>query len=175
MCASANDSDAEKQRDDLIFDLIKRRYDGEIERINNLDNKAGNLIGLTGVIAGFLLGASTLTASTLSRNAILSIIYFIGIGILLVSIGLALWSVRVRKWAAVPDVATLLEKYTNLSYSEVLQSNAGEMKKAVEKAEIQNEQKAKLIGLSWYLLISGLTLVFIFLLISTLSAGANKT
>jgi uncharacterized membrane protein YqjE len=49
------------------------------------------------------------------------------------------------------------------------------MKKAVEKAEIQNEQKAKLIGLSWYLLISGLTLVFIFLLISTLSAGANKT
>ncbi len=64
-------------------------------------------------------------------------------------------------------------KYTSLPYSEVLQRNAGEMRKAVERAEVQNEQKAKLIELSWYLLISGLALVFIFLLLSTFLAGAN--
>jgi hypothetical protein len=54
MPASAKGSDEEKQRDDLIFNLIKRRYDGEVEKINNLDNKAGSLIGLTGGGFGFL-------------------------------------------------------------------------------------------------------------------------
>jgi hypothetical protein len=91
MSASEKGSDEERQRDDLIFDLIKRRYDGEIEKSNNLDNKAGSLIGLTGVIIGFLLGASTLTTSTLLLNSILSIVYFVDIGILLTSIGFALW------------------------------------------------------------------------------------
>jgi hypothetical protein len=174
MCAVAKGSDEEKQRDDLIFDLIKRRYDGEVEKINNLDNKAGSLIGLTGVIIGFLLGASTIAPSKFLMDNILSIAYFVGIGILLTSIGFALWSVRIRKWTMVPDVAVLLRKYTNSLYSDVLQRNAVEMAKAVEKAEVQNEQKAKLIEISWYLLISGLTLVFIFLVTSTFIGGTTE-
>lgn len=165
----------EKERDDLIFDLIRARYETEQEAITNLDNKAGNLIGLTGVVVGFLLGTSAIQISSLLMNPALSIVYFIGVGVLLLSIFWALYSVKIRKWSVVPDVRTLIQKYTTLPYSVVLRRNAGELVKAVEKAEQQNKEKARLINLSWTFLIAGLSIVFIFyVLVVTLGAIISR-
>ena len=49
------------------------------------------------------------------------------------------------------NVQTLIDDYTLLPYSEILQKNAGEMAKAVVNSEQKNNNKRKLIEGSWYL------------------------
>lgn len=156
-------------RDNLIFELIKRRYDSEIARTNNLDGKANNLIGFTTIVVGLLLGAGSFNISTLASANNLLVFYFVGIGALLLTVGLSLTAHKVRSWIVVPNVQTLIGKYATKEYSEVLQRNAGEMAKAVVYSEINNNNKARLIGWSWYSLISGLSVMFIFMLVYTLS------
>ncbi|HZD35823.1 MAG TPA: hypothetical protein VE130_11525 [Nitrososphaeraceae archaeon] len=156
-------------RDELIFELIKKRYDNEWQRITNLDNKASNLVGYVSLVAGLLLGSATFTlSSSLVCKPILSSAYFIGIAVLLSSIVSALLASRVRKWPNVPNVQVLLDSYTTLPYDEVLKSNAATMASAIEKIELQNNRKASLINWSWYFLISGLTLVLSFVILYTL-------
>lgn len=40
-----SDKNDDIKRDEFIFELIRKRMDNEIERSNNLDNKANNIIG----------------------------------------------------------------------------------------------------------------------------------
>jgi hypothetical protein len=164
MSESNSEEKIDIKRDDLIFDLIKRRFDSEIERRNNLDGKASNLIGFISIVVGLLLSTGTIEIATLKLELSLLVFYFVGIGLLLISIGLALCSFRVRSWIVVPNVQTLINKYTNVDFGEVLKRIAGEMAKAVIYSEKQNDDKAKLIEWSWYLLISGLTVMFIFII-----------
>jgi hypothetical protein len=75
------------QRDILIFELIKGRPDNEWRRINDLDSKANNLVGFVSVVISLLLGATAFKlSSALKCNIDLSILYFIGIGLLLAQI-----------------------------------------------------------------------------------------
>lgn len=155
----------ERNRDDLIFQLISQRLNGEGARSNGLDNKAGNLIGFTSVVIGLLLGSITLKFTILVENPILSFPYFLGIGVLLLSICFSLMVIKVRSWTVVPNVKYLLKNYTTVPYSEVLRRNAGTMADAVEKAESHNANKARYIEFSWYSLLSGLILVFVFMIL----------
>jgi hypothetical protein len=162
-----NNENTDRERDNLIFELIKRRFDGEGERTNSLDGKAGNLVGFISVVVGLFLGGGSLlsggnisNSSALFSNHLLASLYFIGVGSLLLSIGSALCALRVRKWITVPNVNTLISDYVTLPCSEVLRRNAGEMAKAVSKTEEQNNSKAKFIEWSWYLLIAGLSIMF---------------
>ncbi len=164
-----NSCNKDAERDKLIFDLVTRRLDSEWQRINDLDTKATNLIGFISVVVGLLLGAGTFKLSTLSQNTPLSVVYFIGVGLLLVSIGLALGGFKVRKWHDVPNTRYLIDNYTSLPYDEVLKRNAGEMANVVTEMEITNNKKARLINTSWYLLISGLSVVFIFIILFILT------
>jgi len=68
----------------------------------------------------------------------LALLYFLGIGSLLASIVSSLFALRIRKWIMVPHVKTLISDYVMLPYSEVLQTNAGEMAKAVLKSAFVN-------------------------------------
>ena len=53
----------------LIFDLIKRRFGGEIYRANELDSKAGNMAGFVSVVIGLLLGGNSCSLkSNYSKN-----------------------------------------------------------------------------------------------------------
>ena len=69
----------------------------------------------------------------------------------------------------VPNVQTLIDKYTNIEYEEILRRTAGEMKKAVLSLEKNNNEKAKFITLSWYSLICGLSILFIFIIVFFMS------
>jgi hypothetical protein len=167
-----NPSLDDSKRDLLIFELIKRRLDNEWRRINDLDSKANNLVGFVSVVISLLLGAATFKlSSTLVCKTNLSILYFLGISILLTSIIFALTGSKVRRWSDVPDVQYLIENYTNLPYDDVLKRNAGEMANAVVQIEKQNNHKARLIKWSWYMLIIGLATVLLFMVIFT-SIGA---
>lgn len=162
-------NEQEEKRNELIFDLVKKRFDSERERARDLDGKANNLIGFISIVVGLLLGgAGTFKFALPLPNLPLSILYFIGVGILLASIGFALAAFKIRNWIVVPNMRTLITKYVTAPYEEVLKRNAGEMAKAVINSEIQNDTKAKLIEWSWYLLISGLSMVFIFVFAYTM-------
>jgi len=102
------------KRDTLLFDVIKRRYDAEWDKIAGLDSKANNFIGFISVVTGLLLGSSTFTYSKLLSYPSLTVLYFFGTGLLLVSIGFALSAIKIRRWHAVPNVETLLNKYTSM-------------------------------------------------------------
>jgi hypothetical protein len=168
----------DQKRDELIFELIKRRFDYEFTRTNNLDGKAHNSVGYVGAIVALLLGTGSLLTGAeafkypIQHSSPTLIIYFVGIATLLISIGLALGALKVRKWAMAPDVEVLIKKYTVLPYSEVLKRNAGEMAKVVNDTKTLNHYKAKLIDISWYFLISGLLIVLISASISHIS-GSN--
>jgi hypothetical protein len=138
-----------------------------------LDGKAGNLIGFVSVVVSVLLGSALFELRALSFSHPVSILYFIGIGILLLSIGLALGGFRVKRWTEVPNVNTILkEDYINAPYLDVLQKSATAMAEAVKDAERQNNQKAKLIDRSWYFLIAGLTLAVLFIILF-IASGAE--
>jgi hypothetical protein len=99
---SASNGDNEK-RDSLIFELIKRRFDSEGERTNNLDGKAGNLVGFVSVLVGLLLGAGSLLSggeilksSILLSSHVLTLPYFVGVASLLTSIGCALIALKIH-------------------------------------------------------------------------------
>lgn len=130
------------------------------------------MVGFVSILTGLLLGSGSILLGGeinkihLDLKDFDSVLYFFGIGLLLISIGLSLFALRVRKWIVVPNVTTLIEHYTDLSYNEVLRRNAGEMAKSVTDTEKQNNTKAKLIELSWMFLISGLVITFISNIIS---------
>jgi hypothetical protein len=158
---------SELQRDLLIYELIKRRLENERQRINDLDAKANNLVGFVSVVISILLGSALFELRSLSSNLAVSILFFVGMGGLLLSIVLALAGFRIRRWRDVPEVQYLIEKYTTLPHEEVLKRNAGEMANAVKHAEVQNNRKAQLISWSWYFLIVGLSLVVLFIVLLT--------
>jgi Na+/phosphate symporter len=158
MSTQDDKSEDNDKRDELIFDLVKRRLDGESTRLSNLDSKATNLIGFISVVVGLLLGGSAFAPAGISNQA-LSVPYFVGISLLITSIILALLATKVMKWIAIPDVEYLRQEYTKLAYGEVLRRNAGEMINAVMDAEKKNNKKAQLIGWSWYCLVGGLIIV----------------
>src|SRR5690348_5110045 len=97
------------KRDNLIFDLIQKRLDDEIQRTNNLDTKAGNLVGFVSVLVGLLLGAGSLLSgaeifksSALLSNHTFAPIYFVGVAFLLISIGSSLYALKARRWMIIP-------------------------------------------------------------------------
>lgn len=165
--SNAEEKRLNEKRDELIFDLIKRRFDGEIDRANKLDSKAGSMVGFVSVVVGLTLGGGSALSGgelfkdlSLLSNQYATILYFCGVTILLISIGCALVALKVRKWTVVPNVDTLIEKYTMLDYSEVLMRNAGEMRHSINNSEKKNKNKAFFIDLSWYALLLGLVLIF---------------
>jgi hypothetical protein len=170
--SSAATSASELKRDQLIFELVKRRLDNERHRINDLDGKANNLVGFVSVVISVLLGSALFELRFLSLSPAISILYFLGIGVLLLSIGFALGGFRIRKWEDVPEVLYLLDEYTNRPYEEILTTSSVEMAKAVKHAEEQNNHKAQLISWSWYFLIAGLSLLVLFIVLLT-ATGAD--
>lgn len=164
---SDNPGNDEKERDMMIFDLIKRRYDSELQTINDLDSKAGNLIGFVSVTIGLLVGVGTLNLIDKLSKFEYFIIYILGIVILLVSIIFSMYAIKIRKWAIAPEVQYLRFKYYSQPLRTVIRANAAVMAEAIKTIEKQNGSKAILINYSWYLLIAGLSMVLIFVIVFT--------
>ncbi len=154
------------KRDELVFTLIKDRFDKELNRTNNLDNKASNLISFISISTSILLGTGAFSISSLAQNSInvinyVTVGYIIGTASLILSIFFGLLAFKVRRWSIVPNVKHLIEEYTKKDkpYDEVLKINAGEMAKSIEEMELQNNDKANHIHYSWLSFIIGLAIV----------------
>jgi len=159
--------DDERSRDEVVFDLIKRRYDSELTRINDLDAKGHNLIGYVSVIVGLLVGVGTFQILGKLSSPEYYIPYFLGIFLLLSSLIVALTAVKITSWMTVPDVKRLRDEYlkSNYLYGTVISRVMGTMTDAVVEMEDKSDVKARRINWSWYILIAGLVSVVSYVVI----------
>jgi hypothetical protein len=161
--------DDERRRDEVVFDLIKRRYDSELARTDKLEGKGHNLIGYVSVVVGLLVGVGTFQILGKLTRPEYYIPYFLGIFLLLCSLIVALTAVKITQWNAVRDVKRLKEEYLKPKYlyETVISKMTGAMADAVKKMEEKNKTKAVRIEWSWYILVAGLVSVVAYVVIFT--------
>src|SRR5688572_27343959 len=125
----------DEKRDELIFDLIKRRYDSELTRLAALDSKAGGLIGFVSIVIGLLVAVGTIELPGQLSRFEYSLLYFAGTGFMLLSIILSLYAIKIRKWNFAPNVFALGRKYFDIPYRLALRKNAIAMVQATVRIE----------------------------------------
>ena len=168
--SSDNDNDNDNaKKEELLFDLVKRRYDSELERIRDLDDKAGNLIGYVTVVTGLLIGLGTLDILDKLARAEYFVPYFAGIILLLLSLVLSLVALKVSKWTVSPDIDTIhsILRDSAYKYRTVIRQGIMRMGEVVLEIEKKNNEKARIIAWSWYCLIAGLVGIFLYVIIFT--------
>ena len=85
-----NRSDIEDKRK-LLLDLVRKRYDIELQSSKDLDNKAGNLIGYVTIVTSIIVGLGASSILGKLSEPVYSIPYLVGIASLLFSIILSLF------------------------------------------------------------------------------------
>jgi len=156
----------DEKRDNLLFDLVEKTFDRQWQRISDLDSKAANQIGFTGVIIGFVLGDASLLQAKVAGSGLLLESFIAAILALLTSFSLGITGFMVRKWKVVPDPIALIRGYADGSYERMIMALSGEMAKAEQQIRLGNDAKARQIRCSSYFMLAGLILAFIFVLLS---------
>jgi hypothetical protein len=162
-------SDDETKKEEILFDLVKRRYDSEWDRIRDLDDKAGNLIGYVTIVTGLLIGLGTFDILDKLSKPEYYVPYFGGIFLLILSVVFSLLALKVSKWSASPDIDTIqsMLKDSEYEYTTILRQGIIRIGEVVLEIEKKNDRKANIIGLSWYCLIAGLIGTFVYVIIFT--------
>ena len=158
-------------RDDLILDLIKRRYDSELQRINDLDSKANNMTGYVSIVISLLIGTGTFGVFGKLSISIYYIPYIIGIILLAVSFLFSLSAIAIRNYNFVPNPQFLIDNYLTRKSRFVTRKVMATMSSAISEIGEQNEDKALKITFGWGFLIAGLIAIMIFALIIALSSN----
>lgn len=165
----------DEDRDDLIFELIKKRYDDEWERARAIDSKAGSFIGFVSIAVSFLLGTSSLGFFDSENLSPELVGFFIaGIGIMIFSIAKALIAWKVHEWNEVPNTATLISNYHSESYEKIITDIGGTMNNELSTMTPKINSKAKHLKGAWCLLIIGLGFVFVFISASLIINLGNQ-
>lgn len=159
----------EKERDELMFDLVKGRYDGEISRWDSLDSKAGSLIGFFSIVTSLTLAAGSFNLQAVLSDITNLVIFFGGIAMLLLSILFSLLCFSLRNVIFVPNTEKLLSKYNNKTYRETLTQVMKRMSNAVVKLVETNNQKAMWLRYSWIMFVIALGYLFIAFIMYTLT------
>ena len=155
----------EERRDELLFELVKFRFEQEWARVKDLDDKSSNLVGFVSIATSFLLGIGTVTFTSLQKlSGLLFLIFFVGMGLLIISIFFGMMALKVRKWDLVPDPLVLLSKYKESSFLATIRRTGGEMVKVTNEIVVKSNSKAAHIDHAWYTLVGGLIAVFIFVI-----------
>jgi hypothetical protein len=166
---SASEQDEDTRKDELIFELGKRRYDHELQRTKDLDDKAAGLIGYVTIVTGLLVGLGTFGILEKLSKPEYYIPYFGGIGLLLFSIISSLMSIRLTKWDVVPKFEDLQSVINNQDYKyrTIMRRIFLAMSDAVNNNRKNNNEKVKWTKISWFCLIGGLVLVLVYVIIFT--------
>jgi hypothetical protein len=154
-------------KEETLLELVKRRYDAEWQRIKDLDNKAGNLIGFSSIITGLTVGVGTFGLCGKLLEPAELFFYFLGVSSLLASVFITLIATRVSEWETAPltDWIENVLINTGFDYEFVLSQNIIRMGRVVKKLETRCNSKAKIIQLSSIALCIGLVSLSIYVAI----------
>ncbi|MGH9913445.1 MAG: hypothetical protein ACRD5E_08405 [Nitrososphaeraceae archaeon] len=150
-----------QNRDLIIYELIKNRFSEDKDGFKKLDGEARSLFSSILVALGFLLAGGTVDF-LVGQSPASYLLYFVGISLLIISIIFDFLSMQFKSWITVPDVNTLLSKYTEVSSETLYKKMGATMASAIEQIERLNDIKKAYIRVSWILLITGLIMVAVF-------------
>ena len=173
MSEGSNDIDTcEKERDQLIFELIINRNNAEFQRSNNLDTKASHLIGFVGIIIGLLGTTISFIYDKIYTDPKVLIYYqsyrlmlLIGIILLALSILSSLFAYFIKQYEIVPETHHLIEEYAKKDRDllSILRIVAGEMSETIKKNAEIDDDKANWIKYSQIAFGIGMGLIVLFI------------
>jgi hypothetical protein len=160
----SNNNEENRLKAEAIFDLVKRRYDFELQRTNDLDSKAGSLIGYVTIVTGLLIGLGTFDLLNKLSRPEYFIPYFSGITSLVFSMIASLVAVRVIKYNIEPklyDLERFLDNIDNADwkYVTIIRQSIRPFIDAVTNTKTINNSKAFWITAGWISLVIGLILM----------------
>ena len=157
----------DKDKHELILNLIERRYDYELQRTTDFDSKASGLIGYVTIVTGLLVGLGTFDILDKLSKVEFFVPYFSGIGLLLFSIVSSLMAIRIKKYTVVAEFGPLREVLGDpaFEYRSVIRRVFISFGNAIANNSVQNDDKARWIQRSWFSLIMGLILVLTYVMI----------
>jgi hypothetical protein len=160
-------------KEEMLLDIVKRRYDAELQRTKDLDTKAGNLIGYVSIVTGLIVGLGTFSILEKLSSPQYYVPYIVGVAALLLSIIASLFALRVISWEFSGKIKQI-EHY----YNDVKRTNESialvtfhSMIQAIVRNAEKNESKANKIMISWISLVIGISLLAIFASIFALTGG----
>ena len=151
----------EKENENKLFDLAEKRYNFELQRIKDLDSKAGNLVGYVGIVTSLIIGLGTFNLLGKLSTPGYYALYFGGIIALASSIFFSVWAIKVRKFRFNPQRSDIMHFYNNpsIEYRILLRTNIFEMSKAFYENWETNNKKGMWILISLICFIAGILLL----------------
>lgn len=145
----------EKERDKLIYEIIVERHKQELQRTSDLDSKANNTIGFSGLLA-------TLIATVVSYlpKGSYTLLFSAPLSLLIVSAILGLLAYRVKTYEAI-EPRKFIEEYKDKTLKNTLREYVGTIADSTLKNHKVHEDKAKLIKYASALLVLAISLFFV--------------
>ena len=167
------DSKANKieERDQILYDIFKDRFNSELNRIRDLDQKSSNIISFIGIIISIQSALGVFLLKEIPKSSfywIASVIFAFGMLFLLVAMRYAIKSYWVQDYIDVPgDPKDVFENYckTNSHKLRILRNFSIEICKATRKNRNINDNKVTNIKRSLQFLILGIGSDFLFIIV----------
>lgn len=153
-------SDEEKQRDKLIYEIVGKRYDLEIQRTNDLDTKANNITGFAGLLATLVGSIIGFLPKGLDES-----LFLIPLILLITSAILGLLAYWIKSYSAIQPVA-LIEEYKESSETRLLREATYTIAQNTMQNHSVNKEKVWLIKGASTLLVIAISLFFIIAIIN---------
>jgi hypothetical protein len=152
------------KEDEILYDIVKTKYNDSLARWDSLDNKASNLIGYVTIVTGLLVGIGTFELFGSLHSVISYILFFIGMGLLVLVIISSLICIRIKYYFEIPsakEIEMIFEK--NWKYQTIIRQIFISRLDTQKKIDQHLEDKVKWIGRSWQFLIIGMSMLLVFI------------
>jgi len=155
-------TDEEKQRDKLIYEIIVDRHNQELQRTSDLDSKANNVTGFSGILVTLIVAVAGYLPK--DHYPLLIVIPMI---LLIISAILGVFAYRVKAyWAIEPE--KFISEYKDQSETKVLREYSATISQNTMKNHAVHEEKADLIRWAFGLLVLAISLFFVVAIVNWL-------
>ncbi len=151
---SGNYSNNLNEKDKYIYELVFSRFNLEWTRLNDLDSKAGNIIGFASLIIALEINFISENFNKIQADET----YIMNFYLIIASVVFLIWSLclgfassSIKKWKVVPETNHLITSYAaqeDKSYIETLVQVTKELNFAIEENKKKSEDKALYVNYS---------------------------
>jgi len=152
----------ESERDRLIYDIVVKRYDQELQITRYLDTKAYNIIGISGIISTLMV----IVFGYLFQEHY-TLFFVLPICLLIFSVMFSFKACRVKNYAMI-DPCALIDLYREKTLKTTLSRYTRTIAEDTIRNYTVNEKKADSIGYASILIVSAITLFFVIALFNWL-------
>ena len=152
----------EPERDRLIYDIVVKRYDQELQITRYLDTKAYNIIGISGIISTLMV-----TVFSYLFQEHYSLFFVLPVCLLIFSVMFSFKAYRVKNYAMI-DPCVFIDLYHEKTLKITLSRYTRTIAEDTIRNHSVNEKKANSIMYASLLLVLAITLFFVIALFNWL-------